>query len=121
MPTADELLAESEANNATLQSAKDDLEDSLEKTQAATAYWRKIAMGQQLLISQMRAECSRLRTLRLRVATGELADRVDMERELGAQKEFLPASSDDWGKIVTELKDLAVTSPELAAVVDKFA
>jgi hypothetical protein len=121
MPTVDELLYESEVKNATLQSANDVLDDALEKTQAAAAYWRKIAMGQQLFISQMRAECSRLRTLRLRVATGELADRVDMERELGAQKEFLPASSDDWGKIVTELKDLAVTSPELAAVVDKFA
>ena len=121
MPTADELPVETEADIAKLLSTIDNLEDTLEKTEAAAAYWRKIAMGQQLLISNMRAECSRLRTLRLRVATGELADRVDMENELGKQKEFLPVASDDWVEIVIELKNLAATSPKLAAVVEKFA
>jgi hypothetical protein len=80
MPSTEELLAESEASNAKLQKTIDDL--------------YKTTMGLQLLTTQMRWECARLRTLRLRVAAGELTDQVDLHRELGTQKEFVSATID---------------------------
>lgn len=75
-------------------------------------------LQQQILISQLRAENTRLRTLRLRIATGDLADAVDLERELGDQKRFLKAGLEDYEKFVVKLTTAAKTSPEAKTALD---
>jgi len=75
---------------------------------------KKIIAQQAGLIHRLRAECKRLRTLRLRIATGELADKVDMDEEIGKQKEFIPAAIEEWNSVITLVRKAAEKDPSAA-------
>jgi hypothetical protein len=81
---------------------------------------RKLVIEQQALISRMRDENRRLRTLRLRVATGELADAVDMDKELGKQKQFLPVAMKELDSFKVKLQEIAKTDAKAAELLDIF-
>jgi hypothetical protein len=81
-------------------------------TEAEELELRRLVSRQQGFISQLRAEVRRLRTLRIRIVSGELADLVDVEKELGDERQFLIPATDTWIEILSRIRAAATTSAD---------